>query len=180
MKLLPLMICFVAMMALPPSSAFASGKPPGEMATHGDWRLDCPKDAKTGGKTCQLLQHIVNEAKDGKKQSVLLALAAIVPTKDKDGKKRPMLHIRLVMPLNLFLPAGIAVKLDEEKPLKLPFMTCTLKGCMAEFSADDAFREKLKNGKTLLVAYKQVDGKQRNVGVSLQGFTAGYAALAAK
>lgn len=85
--------------------------------------------------------------------------------------------LRVVAPLGVLLPPGVAVKVDGEDFGGMPFARCLQNGCVAEMDIDDRLLRKLKAGKGAnFVIYGQPD-QPVNVPVSLNGFTKGYDAL---
>lgn len=179
MRLFAILACLALMLGAPEAAHAASGgKPVIDSRTFGDWKLDCIKDKNNAVSDCQLMQKHYVDGKDGKKKPLLAALGALVTSKDKSGKAQTRLFLRMFTPLNTLLPVGLAVKLDNGKPMKIPFIACAPIGCMAELPVSEDLLGQLKKGNALLVAYKDAqNGKQQNATVSLKGFTAAYDAL---
>ncbi len=88
--------------------------------------------------------------------------------------------IALTVPLGMFLPAGVAVKVDEEQRFDVPFKICTAKGCEAGNPLDEVLLRTMKSGLVARIAF--LDGitrRQITVPVSLKGFAAALRTLTA-
>jgi invasion protein IalB len=57
------------------------------------------------------------------------ALVSVVVRTQAD-KGEPVMAIRV--PVGLYLPAGLGLKIDDGKPETVPLQTCDLQGCYAE------------------------------------------------
>ena len=119
------------------------------------------KEAKPEQKEICLTHH---ERLDGNTGLVLVS-AAIRKIQGQD-KERFM----IMVPLGMAIPPGVQVKIDEDKPVKLPFSICTPGGCTAEINADKAFIDKMKKGKRMVVAAINRLGKPIGFPVPLNGF----------
>ena len=86
--------------------------------------------------------------------------------------------ITLSVPLGMFLPAGVALKVDEEERFDVPFKICTAKGCDAGNPLDEVLLKSMKSGLVARIAF--LDGitrRQITVPVSLKGFAAAFRTL---
>ncbi len=139
-----------------------------------DWRLACATPPK-GKKQCTMFQRVA--VKKDKQQQV--ALAATVQTgeiKDKDAMKTVTL-IRIITPLGTVLTPGMAIKIDEEKEIKVPYSQCLPGGCRADLIFDQPTLDKMRKGKTMFVAYRLPDGKDTTFPISLKGFATALDAM---
>ena len=84
-----------------------------------------------------------------------------------------------VMPLGIFLPAGMAFNIDGGEEIKQPIRICLPDGCKASVALEDKLLDTLKEGSKLRAAFMEGNTqKQITVDVSLKGFTDAYSALA--
>jgi invasion protein IalB len=106
-----------------------------------------------------------HERLDGNTGMVIVSAAL------REVQGNPKKHLMVMVPLGVALPAGLQVKIDEEKePLKLIYTLCHPGGCTAEIEATDAIIGKLKSGKQMVVAAMNVAAKPIYLPVPLNGF----------
>lgn len=80
-------------------------------------------------------------------------------------------HLMVMVPLGVALPAGLQIKIDDEKePLKLNYTICHPGGCTAEMEATPEIVAKLKKGKQMIVAAMNITAKPFFLPVPLDGF----------
>ena len=139
-----------------------------------DWMVKCEGGAGQGGdgtaERCFAFQNIVYTQSG--ERLVTLAAGYLGP------KGEPW--IALTVQLGVFLPAGVAVKVDEEQRFDVPFKICTAKGCEAGNPLDEVLLRTMKSGLVARIAY--LDGitrRQITVPVSLKGFAAAFRTLPA-
>lgn len=146
--------------------------------THGDWQMRCetgPTPTQSGAPAatpiardqCALVQSVAAEDKPG---VTLVAIAL----KTVDGKSR---LLRVVAPLNVLLPAGLGLKIDETDVGRAGFVRCLTTGCVAEVVMDDALLGQLKGGKTATFILFQTPDEGIGIPVSLNGFGRGFDGL---
>lgn len=109
---------------------------------------------------------------------------------EKDGQTSFAMRITLIkqadntvmeiaLPLGLDLPAGIAIQVDDNSEVNLPFVTCVARGCVAVATLDVGFVNELRQGAALKVAHRPFRQSQAIVlSSSLRGFTGAIEALA--
>ncbi len=159
---LALIVALPSTPSLAQTTAPAGKQPPFE--TFQDWRLQC--DA--GKKRCFIFQN-TNLEKTGQQ-----ILAVVVGNLGPEGKH--ILH--LTVPLGIYLPPGVAIRIDEGKQIDIPVLTCTPKGCEAVLNMEVPLWSALEKGKAANVAFLDaVTRRQITVAVSLSGFTDAYTAL---
>lgn len=91
---------------------------------------------------------------------------------DEGGEEKKLL---IEVPIGMRLDSGLAVKVDDEKPVTLPYRVCQPSSCFAEMSVSDDFINKLKAGAELAVLVRPFpNGDVVGLPYSLQGFTAAY------
>ena len=113
-------------------------------------------------KTICLTHH---ERLDGNTGMVLVSAAI----RAVEGQEKQ--HLMVMVPLGVALPAGLQIKIDEDKePTKLVYTICHPGGCTAEVEASDEIVGKLKKGKQMMVAAMNVAAKPIFLPVPLTGF----------
>ena len=106
-----------------------------------------------------------HERLDGNSGMVIVS-AALREVQGNDKK-----HLMVMVPLGVALPAGLQIKIDDEKePLKLVYTICHPGGCTAEIEATPELIAKLKKGKQMLVAAMNIAAKPIVLPVPLTGF----------
>lgn len=152
------------------SAASKAGAPD---KAYGAWKMVCAnKDA------CVLTQRVMLPGKGGKEMPGVLAFAGTSKEKTKDGKVVTVPHVRIITPLETFLPKGLGYKLDEGKEGTTPFLYCAPRGCMTELTLNSEMLGKLKAGKKLQISYSVLDTKApRKLSLSLNGFAQGIDAV---
>ncbi len=134
-----------------------------------DWGHKCEKPKGFDKEICFIFQRITNKENDKKVADITIAYAP------KAGSK-PLMVVTL--PLGVFLPAGIQLRVDQEKETaRAQFVQCIQDGCQARVVMDDKMMSKLKGGNRLGVAFLTPQQKQLGFPVSLSGFTAAIDSL---
>jgi invasion protein IalB len=151
----------------------AAAKPGMETKDFEDWRLQCAKTPQGGRANCRIYQRIVLQQG---KAPVLAAFVIIAKINDK-----PVPVMKVVTPLGVDLSAGVAMKVDEEKQVNLPYQVCLPGGCIARLAPDSDFLGKLRHGQKFLAGFRRAQVAQTSTfSLSLKGFGKALAALAGK
>ncbi|MGY8958768.1 MAG: invasion associated locus B family protein [Alphaproteobacteria bacterium] len=134
-----------------------------------DWKAHC--NSSTGAPAYCLLVQEVAFKKSGK--PILQFLIRYLP----DSKT---LIGDIILPLGIYLPAGVTMQIDKGQTFEIPVEMCTdgrMRGCRARFSFDAALLTTVKAGGNATITFQ--DGRQTPVPVpvSLAGFTAGLKAI---
>lgn len=161
--LLRLFICalFGAMLS---AAAQTPPVPPRPPQTFQDWVLTCEAETKP----CYVSQSATL------KETGQRVFRVVVGYLGAEGK--PILHMSV--PLGIYIPAGVALKIDEGAQLKTEVQTCTPGGCEAMLNLDAALIESLESAKASQAAFLDaVTRRQVTIVVSMAGFKEAYAAL---
>jgi len=139
-------------------------------ATDGDkfkaWTMRC--EAPEGAaKICHLFQ----VAKDEESGRDLVHVAVGY----RGDRAEPLAIISV--PLGVFLPPGVAMQVDQGKPIRAPFEICDPDACRAGFPLTPDMVSSLKGGVALNVTLENAVGQKKALQISLSGFTAGINAL---
>ena len=99
-----------------------------------------------------------------------LVIALLIEPKKGDDTKL----LRVTLPLGVALVPGARIVIDEKEAMTAPYVVCLPQnGCMADYKADGALIEKLKNGRTLAIqAFAK--GKPIAFTLPLTGFAKAY------
>lgn len=132
--------------------------------TFGAWKLAC--DA--GAVSCYVEQ---NTSLTDTGQRVLRVMAG-----DLGPERRPVLH--LTVPLGIYIPLGVALRVDAGLQRKAEVHTCTSDGCEAMLPLDAELLAALTGGQLTQVAFLDaVTRRQITVAVPMAGFAQAYTGL---
>ncbi|MGI9331793.1 MAG: invasion associated locus B family protein, partial [Gammaproteobacteria bacterium] len=81
------------------------------------------------------------------------------------------------LPLGVFLPPGLAIKIDGAEPSRLPIQLCTQEGCRGVLELTEKVVSQLKAGSEAKIAFFDARRREVVVPISLLGFTAGFNSL---
>ncbi len=133
----------------------------------GDWTYVCGKPDKKGVEICQIAQTQTIDDPKGKKGRLLrLSLE----------KMKDFYVLRALLPLGIHLPAGVAVKIDENEQAPMILQQCTSEGCEAAAKVEAPLLAQLKKGKEVRIGFN-VGTKTMVIPASLKGFGNAFAAL---
>jgi invasion protein IalB len=89
-----------------------------------------------------------------------------------DTKKPSLL---LLLPLGASLPKGVTIQFSGGGAKVLPFQSCGMNGCFAEYPISEAEIASLSKGANLALAIQTLDNAPISFNVSGAGFAAAYA-----
>jgi len=174
-------------------------KPPEVVGTYGDWVLQCENEPVDGAeKTAQNNQGavksdaqtkakkadaadadehrscgMVQTARNEERKNVALTLVLI--RGEQQGK--PVTMMRVMAPIGVYLPTGVALEIDGAAVGRVPFTRCLPQVCVAFAEASPPTLEKLKKGGKANFIIYEAPGLGISLALSLKGFTAGLDAL---
>ena len=156
-----------------------AGAPPAAqvVATHGAWTIQCETVAAgqaaegqtPGQKQCGMVQ----AAKSEKNPKAGLTLVIV---KMKQGDKT-LTMMRVMAPIGVFLPTGVALEIDGAAVGRVPFTRCMPQLCMAFAEASPDTLVKLKKGTAANFIIYEAPGLGLPMGISLNGFSDALSAL---
>jgi len=129
------------------------------------WAVRCTNAGQ--GLVCKAVQAIVL----AKTRQLLLSVAVNKPA----GSQNAALLVQL--PHGIFNPAGVTVRIDEEKPEQLQIQTCDAKGCYAGMAVTPEKQAAMFKGAKLNVAFQNLKKQSITVPVPLKGFEAAFKKL---
>jgi invasion protein IalB len=143
------------------------------IAENGQWKVQCEEvpaaQGQPAGRQCGMIQ--VTKSEKNPKASLTLV---IVSTK-QNGKA--LYNMRVIAPIGVFLPTGVALEIDGNAVGRVPFTRCMPQICMAFAEASPDTLAKLKKGKLANFIIYEAPGIGLPMKLSLEGFSASLAAL---
>ncbi|MGF7159705.1 invasion protein IalB [Rhodoligotrophos appendicifer] len=167
------------------------------VATHGDWQIQCgefanpgsgptasqegaPPQGSSGGKSdaansgatdatkvirqCGMIQSVRNQ----ERPNVGLTLVLV---RQLQGDKM-ITMMRVLVPIGVFLPTGVALEIDGAAVGRVPFTRCMPQICMAFAEATGDTLAKLKKGTKANFIIYEAPGAGIGMEISLKGFSA--------
>jgi invasion protein IalB len=144
------------------------------IATHGQWKIQCETNAPAAegqppGRQCGMVQTTQNE-KNPKANLTLVLVRTVAGDKS-------MINMRVIAPIGVFLPTGVALEIDGNAVGRVPFTRCMPQVCMAFAEASPDTIAKLKKGKEANFIIYEAPGIGLPMKLSLVGFSAALADL---
>ncbi len=142
------------------------------IGTFGAWQIQCGTAQKPDGspdpaakKQCGMVQITKNE----KNPKVGLSLI-IVKAKQAD---KDVLMMRVMVPIGVYLPTGVALEVDGEAVGRVPFTRCRPQICEAFAEASKPTLDKMKKGGAANFIIYEAPGLGIPMKISLEGFSTG-------
>lgn len=134
-----------------------------------DWEMRCIRAAE-GDDPCQLYQLLKDE---GGNSVAEVSLFTLPPG------QQAVAGATIVTPLETLLTEDIVVQVDSGAAKRYPFSFCTQGGCVARlgFTPEDIAGLKAGAKATVTIVPVAASDQKVNLNLSLNGFTAGYAAV---
>ncbi|MGQ0486082.1 MAG: invasion associated locus B family protein [Hyphomicrobiales bacterium] len=147
------------------------------IATHGAWKIQCekPQDGQAAEGQAEGLKQcgMVQGARSEKNPKAGLTLVLI---RGKQADKQVTM-IRVMAPIGVFLPTGVALEIDGAAVGRVPFTRCLPQFCMAFAEASPETLEKMKKGTAANFIIYEAPGLGLPMRISLEGFSAAFDAL---
>lgn len=141
---------------------------PSLRATHGSWEVRCVSDAD-----CVMTQ--IHRRTPGTADAVF---TVIKPNGLTDGQGNPVgAFAEIVVPLGVYLPGGLGLKVDETPARAAPFERCIPEGCVVRAPISDSMLAQMKAGSTAYVVIFGAPEKPVQIPISLAGFTNAFGAI---
>jgi len=100
----------------------------------------------------------------------LITAVNLINVKGKVNQK----VIQAVVPTGRVIPAGVQMKVDDEKPQTLNYSVCFADRCIAEAELTDALVASMKRGKQMTVTSINFQRQANPIPISLSGFTQAF------
>jgi len=130
------------------------------------WSSRCTSEGRQGALDCVVEQSLF----EGQSRQLLLTIAVRVPS----DSRKPMILIQLPLGLGLYLPAGVNVQFDDNKPERLEVQTCDQKGCFVNMPMSNEMLQSMSKSKKMSVSFQNLNKKDIALPIQLSGFTAAY------
>jgi invasion protein IalB len=158
----------------------AQQPPPAEtVSTHGAWQIQCGTAPSADGtidpaakKQCGMVQVTHSEKNDK------IGLSLII-VKAKQGDK-DVLMMRVMAPIGVYLPTGVALEIDTVAVGRVPFTRCRPQICEAFAEASPETLAKMKKGTIANFIIYEAPGIGIPMKISLDGFGASLTDLNAQ
>lgn len=153
----------------------AQGPAPQIVATHGDWKIQCTDEQKQGGqpgeteRQCGMVQLAQSE------KNAKIRLTTVFVRGKQNGKEITMM--RIMAPIGVYLPTGVALEIDGGAVGRIPFMRCLPQICVAFGEAGAQTLDKFRKGNAASFIIYEAPGIGMPIKVSLNGFAAAFTAL---
>jgi invasion protein IalB len=128
-----------------------------------------PAAKKADEQNCGLVQN----TRDPKRENIQMSL--IIASGMQNNKRVTMM--RVIAPIGVFLPTGVALEIDGEAVGRVPFTRCLPQVCVAFAEASAPTLEKLKKGNKANFIIYEAPGLGITMPISLSGFTKGLEEL---
>jgi len=147
----------------------ASGDGPGTTyiaSTSDDWQVQCLRTAD-GKDPCEMFQLLKD--KDGNKVASISIMAL-------PKGKEAVAGITITTPLESLLTAGVALQIDSQKPITLPYNFCSKVGCFSNVALKANELDLFKKGSKIAMVVVPVAAPDKKVDltISLKGFTKAF------
>ncbi len=147
---------------------------PEVVATHGDWKIQCGQEPKPGAdgqteKQCVMVQTARSE------KNAKVGLTTLFARAKQNGKDVTMM--RILAPIGVYLPTGVAMEIDGGAVGRVPFMRCAPQVCVAFGEAGDQTLDKFRKGTAANFIIYEAPGISMPIKISLNGFAAAFTAL---
>jgi invasion protein IalB len=154
----------LALALLPIHQASAAGTQKGK---YGDWEMRCEMPPGASSEQCALVQLVAAEDKPNVSLSVI-----VMKTADRKARL-----LRIIAPLNVLLPAGLGLRVDQTEIGRTGFVRCLPSGCVAEVVIDDKLQAQLFAGQTGTFIIFETPDEGIGIPVSLKGLKDGFEKL---
>jgi invasion protein IalB len=131
------------------------------------WVKLCMKNAQTNNKQICLINHEGLEPNTG---MVLIAAAV----RKAEGEDKQQLLIRVPTAYALVIPAGVQIRIDDQKPIQLQYTLCFPTSCQVQMELTDDLFQSMRKGKQMVVAAMNIQQKTMGFPVPLTGFSKAY------
>ena len=137
-------------------------------ATHGDWEIRCVTEAD-----CVMTQL------HRRSEQTADAVFTIVKPQGLTGADGTAIEAfaEIVVPLGVYLPGGLGLKVDQQPARAAPFERCIEEGCVVRAPISAAMLAQLKQGGTAYLVIFGGPEKPVQIPISLNGFTAAFNAF---
>jgi invasion protein IalB len=143
------------------------------IAENGKWKVQCETPPAPEGqkpvRQCGMVQ--ATQSEKNPKATLTLVLVKTV------AGDKTTINMRVIAPIGVFLPTGVALEIDGAAVGRVPFTRCMPQVCMAFAEASPETLGKMKKGNEANFIIYEAPGIGLPMKMSLEGFSASLAAL---
>lgn len=143
------------------------------IAENGKWKVQCETPPAPEGQKPTRQCGMVQSTQSEKNPKATLTLVLV----KTETAEKSIINMRVIAPIGVFLPTGVALEIDGEAVGRVPFTRCMPQVCMAFAEASPETLAKLKKGKEANFIIYEAPGIGLPMKLSLSGFTASLDAL---
>jgi len=129
-----------------------------------NWTTRCGSKTRVGSLECTVEQSLV---KSDTRQLVLLVRVGV-----PGDTRTPVLQLQL--PLGIYLPAGVILRVDDKKVAELAVQTCDAAGCYISGPLAADLLAAMQTGKTLHISFQSVSRETLDLTMPLAGFSTAF------
>jgi len=156
-------IAFLSLLVATPS--LAQEAPPSLRTTYGDWEVRCVTETD-----CVMTQ--LHRRSEQSADAVFTIVKSAGLT-GNDGQSFEA-FAEIVVPLGVYLPGGLGLKVDDQPAKAAPFERCIDEGCVVRAPISATMLGNLKAGGTVNIVIFSAPERPVQIPMSLAGFTAAY------
>jgi invasion protein IalB len=134
--------------------------------THGGWTVTCSEGGTAPDKSCSANFRVINK----KNNSVVLVWLI---GRNKDGK----LLAEFLTLTDIMIQPGVMVTIEEAKPVKADYVSCTSKGCKASLDLTPNLVRQMKEAKKAKLDMTILDGQVIQFAMDIPGIDKALADL---
>ncbi len=149
-----------------------------------DWYYRCVDGKAADGSattSCEVAQIATVKQGDQDVNVLTLAIAKVAPpaATGKKAAKQPAsdLVLTTLVPLNMYLPAGISIDASDKPVVQLAYRNCNQAGCWAQQKLDTKMVAALSKAADGVGHVQMLNGQKVNIKFSLKGLSAALDAL---
>lgn len=149
----------------------ASSSDTAQVERFGDWNLRCASvqtEQSEAARRCEVVQIATVKQAETVTPIVTLAVARDVTQQSKSAP----LALTILVPLNVLLPAGLSLQIDDKHALKMSYRNCNQTGCWLLTPISPAISDRLRKGKEGSAAIQLLNGQKVTIRFSLDGLAA--------
>jgi len=147
-----------------PSTAEQQPSPKINLPAGAGWGSRCASQSRQSAIECSIEQTLTLSNTGQLLASVVIRVPA--------DTRQPVMMIQV--PVGLYLPAGLTLQIDENKPEPLAFQTCDLKGCYGGNSVSPEMLAAMKGGKRFTITFQNLAKENISVPLTLENFADAY------
>ncbi|SCB51374.1 invasion associated locus B family protein [Rhizobium lusitanum] len=173
-----------AVQATAPQAGEQQPAPQARVQKFDDWYYRCIDGKPADGSAttnCEVAQIATVKQGDQDVNILTLAVAKVpAPTAtDKKAAKQPASELVLttLVPLNMYLPAGISIDAGDKQVVQLAYRNCNQAGCWAQQKLDAKMVSALLKAADGTGHVQMMNGQKVNIKFSLKGLSAALDAL---